>query len=128
LKEFVGLTVETICAEDIKYISAKRDVIVLFDKPFDNLLPAPVTPSIVPAQRVHLMGYATFDHQLKTFLVPGEVTNVSIDSFMISCLTIPGLSGAGFVCDQSKHIIGYSGGAVAGSDKSSFGSYAYPLS
>jgi hypothetical protein len=126
-KDFVQLCVERIGAEDVKYISAQRDVVVLFDKPFHHVLPAPITPTIMATQRVHLMGYATWDG-LRSFVVPGEVTSVSVDNFTTSCPSIEGLSGSGVVCDRSKGVLGYSGGAAAGTDKSPFGSYAYPLS
>jgi len=46
--------------------------------------------------------------------------------FMISNLSVPGLSGSAVVWDDNG-VIGYCGGASIASDKSPFGAYAYPL-
>jgi len=46
---------------------------------------------------------------------------------LITCLSIPGLSGGAVVCDGTGGVIAYSGGAQTGKDLSPFGAYAYKI-
>lgn len=112
--------------DDIIKCDGEADALVLFDQEFDHLNSAPVCHEIMRSQAVHLFGFATLgDHC--GFVVPGEVQSVGADNILISCPTIPGLSGGAVVCDGSGGVLGYAGGAQLVSDKSFFGAYAFRL-
>eukprot|EP01113_Clastostelium_recurvatum_P005478 TRINITY_DN1244_c0_g2_i6.p1 TRINITY_DN1244_c0_g2~~TRINITY_DN1244_c0_g2_i6.p1 ORF type:complete len:184 (+),score=0.42 TRINITY_DN1244_c0_g2_i6:602-1153(+) len=87
---------------------------------------APCYPSRQVNQCVHIVGFAKWeDHE--TFSFPGEVTLVKRDSFLVTCPSLPGLSGSAVVCDEMGDVLGYVGGSALGGDSSFIGAYAYPI-
>jgi len=117
---------ETIGEMDIKLCDGNMDALVLFDKEIPNTLAAPVFGEITRSQRVHLFGFAHLGKH-EWFSVPGEVHSVSDGNVLITCLSVPGLSGGAVVCDGTGGVIAYSGGAQSGNDESPFGAYAYRM-
>jgi len=128
-EKLIHLFEEVIGKDDIKLCDGELDALVLFDKEdkdVPNTIAAPVGNEIVRSQRVHLLGYAKIGAH-EWFCVPGEVHSVTKGSVLITCLSVPGLSGGAVVCDGTFKVIAYSGGAEEGSDQSPFGAYAYRL-
>jgi len=126
-EELVQILKETIGKNDVLFCDGEMDALVLFDfKELPSTNAAPVFGEIVRTQHVHLFGFAPLN-PFKTFSVFGEVHSIQDGNILITCLSVPGLSGGAVVCDGTGGVIAYSAGAMTGSDKSTFGAYAFKL-
>jgi len=112
--------------EDIILCDGPGDALVLFDQKFPGSTSAPVYAEISRSQSVHLFGFAPLGNH-RWFCVAGEVQSIDVGTFLITCPSVPGLSGGAVVCDGTGGVIGYCGGGQGGSDGSFFGAYAFRI-
>jgi len=111
----------------IAFCSGNVDALLL-DLPFCATVEgAPISHQILQSQKVHIFGFSSNFPGHNHYMVPGEITSVGAKDVLVSCSSVPGLSGGAIVCDGSLGVIAYVGGALSGKDNSPFGAYGFKV-